>query len=229
MDTQKTEQAFGRPATAGGQAVSTEQKATYDDRLNRILEAATEVIACESYERASMRTIAKAAGVSLAGLYHYFDSKERILFLIQFRAFSSLLSNLKEKLHGVDAPVEQLRVMIRAHVSYFAANMAALKACSHELDSLTGDAYEETLRIRREYYGITRSIIKKVLQENGQDRMPDLHVVTLSLFGTLNWLYRWYNPHEGGSPNILANQISNQFLGGLVGTTDSPAIAEHED
>jgi AcrR family transcriptional regulator len=165
-----------------------------------------------------MRAIAAAAGVSLAGLYHYFDSKERMLFLIEFRSFSSLLNNLREKLHGVDDPVEQLRVTVRAHVTYFASNMAALKVCSHELDSLTGPAYEETRRIRREYYEMARSIVARIVG-TGEAQELDARVATMSLFGTLNWLYRWYDPKKDRSPSGLANQISTQFLQGVLGVS----------
>jgi AcrR family transcriptional regulator len=208
---------FEELAVEGSGARTLEPRDSYDERLNRILEAATVVIARQGYRKASMRAIAKATGVSLAGLYHYFDSKEKMLFLIQFRTFSSLLNNLREKLHGVDDPVEQLRVMVRAHVAYFAANMAALKVCSHELDSLTGDAYDETRRIRREYYELTRAIVDRVLDTAASNGALDRRVVTMSLFGTLNWLYRWYNPKKDRPPNALANQISTQFLQGVLG------------
>jgi AcrR family transcriptional regulator len=207
MESRKPEQLFDSLDHRGG----------YDERLNRILEAATVVIARQGYRKASMRAISGATGVSLAGLYHYFASKEAMLFLIQFRTFTSLLSNLREKLHGVTDPVEQLRVMVRAHVSYFAANMAALKVCSHELDSLTGDAYDETLRIRREYYQLTRSLVDRVLGDAGENGALDRRVATMSLFGTLNWLYRWYDPSKDRSPTALANQISTQFLQGVLG------------
>lgn len=204
---------------AGGRPkphVTTDGRETYDERLSHILEAATRTIARAGYEKASMRAVAKATGVSLAGLYHYFDSKEKMLFLIQFRTFSSLLHNLKEKLVDVTNPVEQLRVMIRAHVAYFAANMAALKVCSHELDSLTGSSYEETKHIRRDYYELTRGIIDRVLTDLAPDSQLDRHVATMSLFGTLNWLYRWYDPKRGPSTAGVASQITNQFLHGLV-------------
>ncbi len=219
METEKPEQLFGsagrrRPATG-----TPETRDSYDERLNRILEAATGVIARDGYEKASMRAIAGAAGVSLAGLYHYFDSKERMLFLIEFRTFSSLLNNLREKLHGVDDPVEQLRVIVRAHVTYFATNMAALKVCSHELDSLTGPAYEETRRIRREYYEMARSIVDRILRLGESEDTLDARVATMSLFGTLNWLYRWYDPKKDRSPSGLANQISTQFLQGVLGVS----------
>jgi len=211
------------PDAASKDRRNSDARESYEHRLQGILEAATDAIAREGYQKASMRTVARAAHVSLAGLYHYFDSKERMLFLIQFRAFNSLLNNLKEKLHGVTDPVERLRVMVRAHVGYFADNIAALKVCSHELDSLTGEAYDQTRDIRRQYYDLTRSVIETLLNDRDPESTLDRHVATMALFGTLNWLYRWYNPTRDKSPRTVANQIANQFLVGLqpVGTTKS--------
>ena len=173
-----------------------------------------------------MRAVAKATGVSLAGLYHYFDSKEKMLFLIQFRTFSALHQNLLEKLHGVLDPEKRLRVMIRAHVGYFAANMDALKVCSHELDTLSSSAYEQTRDIRREYYALTRSIIERLLDAHAPGVSLNRHVLTMSLFGTLNWLYRWYDPVGGPSVATVSNQIASQFLHGiyhLAGSADEAA------
>lgn len=201
---------------------SSDNRETHDERLTHILEAATLVIAQVGYEKASMRLVAKTAGTSLAGIYHYFESKERMLFLIQFRTFNSLLNNLREKLLGVTTPAEQLRVMIRAHISYFAANMTALKVCSHELDSLGGSAYDETRKIRRDYYDLTRSILDSLLDSHSGCTAIDRHVATMSLFGTLNWLYRWYDPKPGPSPTALANQIATQFLRGILGVEADP-------
>lgn len=168
-----------------------------------------------------MRAVAKATGVSLAGLYHYFDSKETMLFLIQFRTFRALHQNLLEKLHGVEEPEEQLKVMIRAHLGYFAANMDALKVCSHELDTLSGPAYEQTRDIRKEYYALTRSIIDKLLDAHAPGASLNRHVLTMSLFGTLNWLYRWYDPAGGPSVATVSNQIALQFLHGIYHLADT--------
>ena len=191
--------------------------ASYDERLNRLLAAATSVIANVGYEKASMRAVARAAGVSLAGMYHYFDSKEKMLFLIQFRTFNSLLNAVREKLHDVDDPHEQLRVMVRTHVGYFAANIAALKVCSHELDSLSGKAYEETRNTRREYYKLARDIVERLMATSPNAASLDAHVATMSLFGMLNWLYRWYDPRRDGAPATIAGQFAGQFLDGVLG------------
>lgn len=217
------ERTFELGSHVGGVAAPPEGRGTFDERLNRILNAATAVIARVGYEKASMRQVAQAAGVSLAGLYHYFDSKEKMLFLIQFRTFNALLNGLREKLHDVADPLEQLRVMVRNHTSYFVANMAALKVCSHELDSLTGEGYAETLAIRKQYYDLTRGIVDRIFDRFAPGSPLDRHVATMSLFGMLNWLYRWYDPRHSRSPNVLAGQLATQFLQGVLG---APAMPE---
>ncbi|MCP4246271.1 MAG: TetR/AcrR family transcriptional regulator [bacterium] len=216
MITNRPERLFEDAPPSGKPGRSSDNRETYDDRLNHLLETATRVMAQVGYEKATMRAVAKASGCSLAGMYHYFDSKEKMLFLVQFRSFNSLLASLREKLHGVDDPTEQLRVMVRAHMSYFTANMAALKVCSHELDSLTGTAYDETRDIRREYYKLTRAIVERILASRAAANGADAHVATMCLFSMLNWLYRWYDPKRGPSPMAVAQQIADQFLSGLT-------------
>ena len=217
MISRRPERSFENRDQPEAASRTTDLRGTYEERLNHVLEAATDLIAEVGYEKASMRAVARATGVSLAGLYHYFDSKEKMLFLIQFRTFNSLVNGLQEKLHGVADPIEQLRTMIRAHVGYFAANMAALKVCSHEFYTLTGEAYEDTRRIRREYYDLTRAIVDGIFDTHARGNTFDRHVATMSLFGTLNWLYSWYAPKRGCSPTTVANQIATQFLHGIIG------------
>ncbi len=211
-------------------------------RLDRIVAAATEAFARDGYHKATMRQIAREGpggpGVGLAGMYHYVDSKERLLFLIQFRAFSGLLTEVTAKISGVSDPVEQLRLLILTHVQYVASDMATLKVCSHELDSLTGEAYEQVRRVRRQYYDLARDIVARLIAQErasggarGADPRVDLSgrggldesVATMSLFGTLNWIYRWYDPGRDRSPASLAQQVFAQFLAGLLGTLGQSA------
>ena len=76
MISRKPERLFDRQKGASANR-SSDARETYDERLNHVLAAATDLMAQVGYERASMRAVAKACGVSLAGLYHYFDSKEK--------------------------------------------------------------------------------------------------------------------------------------------------------
>src|ERR1700738_5604672 len=70
----------GRSAIQNGDEVVDSR---FDRRLAKLLHHAAHIFCEKGYEGASMRDLSRAAGMSLAGLYHYFESKERLLFLIQ--------------------------------------------------------------------------------------------------------------------------------------------------
>src|ERR1700686_3260666 len=90
----------------------------FDRRLEHILDHATEVFCRKGYEGASMRDLSRATGMSLAGLYYYFESKERLLFMIQKHTFTTILKHLKARLDGVDDPEERVRLFILNHLEY---------------------------------------------------------------------------------------------------------------
>src|SRR5258708_39352922 len=88
----------------------------YDRRLAEILAHATEVFCKKGYEGASMRDLSRASGMSLAGLYYYFQSKERLLFLIQKHTFTTSVQRLKARLERVSDGEEPLRIFICYHL-----------------------------------------------------------------------------------------------------------------
>ena len=96
----------------------------YDRRLAEILAHATDVFCKKGYEGASMRDLSRASGMSLAGLYYYFESKERLLYLIQKHTFTTIVQRLKARLEGVTDPEERIRIFILNHLEYFLANQA---------------------------------------------------------------------------------------------------------
>src|SRR5579864_6585904 len=95
-------------------APSTESR--YDQRLSEILAHATQVFDEKGYEGASMRDLSRATGMSLAGLYYYFDSKEKLLYLIQRHTFTTILERLRRRLDGVIEPEARIRVFILNHL-----------------------------------------------------------------------------------------------------------------
>src|SRR5579862_9321971 len=88
------------PALAGSAArpAAKVTETRFDRRLGAILEHATEVFDEKGYEGASMRDLSRATGMSLAGLYYYFESKEKLLYLIQKHTFTTIVGRLRERL-----------------------------------------------------------------------------------------------------------------------------------
>jgi TetR/AcrR family transcriptional regulator, cholesterol catabolism regulator len=186
----------------------------FDRRLGHILEHATEVFCEKGYEGASMRDLSRATGMSLAGLYYYFESKERLLFLIQKHTFTTILEKLKARLEGVTDPEARIRVFILNHLEYFVSNQKGLKVLSHEDDSLNNGCSSEIAGIKREYYRICLGLMEDLRRKRTLDFNP--RTAVMSLFGMINWIYTWYNPRVDGNADALAQQMGNIFLNGIV-------------
>ena len=189
---------------------------SYDQKLEFILRTAARIFAEKSYHSTSMRDISRATNVSLAGLYHYCKSKEELLFLIQDNCFGRVLERLEEQLLEVEDPIAKLGIFIENHLSFFAANMSEMKVLSHEAESLEGELYTHVSTRKDKYTRLARKILQEV-QNSRQNKQPvDLTVATYALFGMMNWIYNWYDPHGKLNVNDLAQHLTKLFLGGFA-------------
>ena len=186
----------------------------FDRRLAEILTHATEVFCEKSYEGASMRDLSRASGMSLAGLYYYFESKERLLFLIQRHTFSTIVQRLKGRLEGVSDQEERIRIFILNHLEYFLANQQAMKVLSHEADVLKNGFGSEVAAIKREYYRICVGLLEDLKRAQGLEFST--RIAVLSLFGMMNWIYTWHNPRVDADAEHLAGEMGDIFLGGVI-------------
>lgn len=189
----------------------------YDQKLEYILRTASRIFAFKGFHSTTMRDISRETGISLAGIYHYFKSKDELLFLIQDNCFGRVVEKLEERLKETDESVEKLRIVIENHLSFFAANMAEMKVVSHEAETLAGEKYERIASKKQEYTRLVRGILAEINKQNPNGKTKvDLTVSTYALFGMMNWIYNWYDPKGKLKVNDLANYITNLFLGGFL-------------
>ena len=196
----------------------------YDQKLEFILRTSARIFAEKGYHSTSMRDIARATEVSLAGLYYYCKSKEELLFLIQDNCFGRVHERLLERLRETTDAVVKLRLVIENHLSFFAANMAEMKVLSHEADSLAGEMHAHVTGRKQQYTRLVRRILSELQQAQaarGHDGQKlDLTVATYALFGMMNWIYNWYDPRGKLSVTDLVDNLTQLFLSGfLAGTT----------
>lgn len=187
-------------------------RTAYDAKLESILRAAARVFAQRGYHQASIRDIARATDISLAGLYYYFQSKEELLFLIQDHALSSLIAALELRLSSVSDPREKLRILIDNHLRFFVDNMAEMKVLSHEAQSLTGE-FRANAEDQKRYL---TSVAKQILREVDPDSELDERVSAFTLFGMMNWLYAWYRPEHDVEVERLVHDMTEIFMGGYT-------------
>src|SRR5579863_1878202 len=208
---------MGSPSTATRVSARTLRAAPasrYDRRLAEILAHATDVFCEKGYEGASMRDLSRATGMSLAGLYYYFESKERLLFLIQKHTFTTIVQRLKARLEGVTDAEQRIRIFILNHLEYFLANQAAMKVLSHEDDSLRNSFASEVAAIKREYYRTCVGLLDELKSERGLQFST--RIAVLSLFGMMNWIYTWHRPRVDADAASIAGEMGDIFLRGVM-------------
>ena len=186
----------------------------FDRRLAGILDIAIEVFFEKGYAGASMRDLSRASGMSLAGLYYYFESKEKLLYLIQKHTFSTVVARLRDRLKEVEGAEERIRVFLLNHLEYFLSNPKAMKVLSHEDDALKNGYGAEIRAIKREYYRICLGLMDDLKQQEGLEFSSLIAV--LSLFGMMNWIYTWYKPRVDADAQELAREMGDMFLRGLT-------------
>ncbi len=208
----------------------------FDRRLAEILDYATEIFAEKGYEGASMRDLSRRSGISLAGLYYYFESKERLLYFIQHHTFTTIIERLRERLDTSSDPEARIRIFVQNHVEYAVARTKAMKVLSHEDDVLKNGYGAELAAIKREYYRICVGLVDDVVKAEGfnraharSSRAVGTRTAVMGLFGMMNWLYTWYNPRVDPDAETLAAEISDIFLQGVRGCAMTSAASHPGD
>jgi AcrR family transcriptional regulator len=161
-----------------------------------------------------MRDLSRESGMSLAGLYYYFESKERLLYLIQKHTFTTIVQRLKTRLEGVIDSEERIRIFILNHLEYFLANQAAMKVLSHEAEALKNGFAAEVASIKREYYRICVGMLDELKSRRGLQFST--RIAVLSLFGMMNWIYTWHNPRVDADAASISREMGDVFLRGVI-------------
>jgi AcrR family transcriptional regulator len=184
-------------------------------KLQLLLRHAAHAFSEKGYEGASIRDISRSSGVSLAGMYYYIESKQKLLYLIQIHTFKTILRRLEKRLAGVANPVDKLRLLIHNHLDYFLRHPMEMKVLSLEGDALEGGYRKEVLEIKRRYYGTALGIFEE-MRKAGAARRLNSRVAVLSLFGMMNWIHTWHRPQVDPQSDALADTMAGMFLRGVM-------------
>lgn len=188
-----------------------------EQRRERLLGTVAALIAAKGYEAASMRDVSQALGVSPAGLYYHFKSKEDLLYQIQFRTFEALLKRQEVVAATPGSAEERFRRLMHGHLAFFLSHPNELKVCTYEMESLGGDLFDAVENLRRRYYHLFSAVVMELMG----DRCPPpsksdrSRHASLFVFGMLNWIFMWYDPARHGTVEQIGDEMIDLALNGL--------------
>ena len=184
------------------------------DKIAEICRIAAQVFSEKGYLNATLADVAHAAGITKGGIFHYFSTKEELLFLILYRHLDKALHNLKSKLDTCNSNHDKISVFIQQHINNYRDNQAESHLALHERGNLPEKHMGIIKEKEREYVGILKSIIES-LMKGRKKNAKNATLISYSLLGMLTWPYSWFNPKGKSSPEELSEIIYKIFIGDL--------------
>jgi len=183
------------------------KSATHELKRDAILDIAAQCFAERSYPAASMNEIAAACGTSKARLYHYYESKDAILFDLLDRHTQRLLALIaqteakaqRQNLDDRAALHELIRAFLQEYETSATRHAALLndtKFLSEEPDPALGNP---PVSARALVVGRQRDIVAAMTRfmkraYPGRLTAANQTAMTMMLLGMINWTFTWLRP-----------------------------------
>jgi AcrR family transcriptional regulator len=187
----------------------------FEEKQRGILDKAAAVFADQGMEKASMSQIAAHAQVSKALLYHYYPSKDALIFAIIITHLEELDAAVEAADDATLAPPDRLRQLVGAVLETYRGADNQHKVQLNAAAALSDAQKSEILTMER---GIVRrfaSVLDQINPGLSNTERPLLTPVTMSLFGMMNWMYMWFRDGGRISREDYADVATTLILEGI--------------
>lgn len=184
-----------------------------------VLTTGARMFRARGYDRTTLDDIATELAVSKRTLYYYIKNKDDILFQCNLICFETLQPALEAARDTSLAPLERIRIFLRAHMEMLESDLGNCLALTPE-NVLAPEAAKHLRENRRLLDLALRNLIKEG-QADGSIRPLDPALVSAAIYGALNWMPFWRSPLQTpGYLDIFEDYIAF-FIDGLA-TSRSP-------
>jgi AcrR family transcriptional regulator len=201
----------------------------YDGIHLGILTNAARLFSELGYMRSSIADLADACKLSRGALYHYFDSKEAILFAILDAHIHEMIEKVETAVAAGGPTLTQFQNVIRAIVEVNAKSPHEQRVLIHDLSLLNEDEQQAIKSLERQLVDIVTDLLVK-LDAEGKIVRRTRRIYTMILFGIINFTYTWYDPKGAIGPQEFADIAVDLFLHGFApGGIAKPVSASRRD
>ncbi|CAB3760529.1 TetR/AcrR family transcriptional regulator [Paraburkholderia humisilvae] len=189
----------------------------HETQRDQILDLAAEKFAQTSYPSTSMADLAAASGTSKARLYHYYESKEAILFDLLDRYTKRLMLIIAEvegssQRRGLTER-EAFADLIRAFLAEYETSHSKHVALLNDVKYLDEAQREVILNRQRDVVAaFARQLARAYPERVARDNQTAL---TMMVFGMINWTFTWLKPGGRMGYREFAEQVIDMVDHGL--------------
>ena len=187
----------------------------YDDIQAGILRSAARLFATRGYERSSIGDLVEACELSRGAIYHYFDSKEAILFAMLDSLVRSLLAHLEQAVAAGGTPLVKFTRVIEAFVEHNARSPEEQIVLLNDLGGLQAEEQRQIVQTERKIVELVGKVLASIDATKKINRR-NARVYTMMLFGMINYTYTWYDAKGPVKPKEFAQLAAGLFLKGFL-------------
>jgi AcrR family transcriptional regulator len=192
------------------------QAIDYEQRREAIVETAAELYASKGFLGASISDLADALGASKSLVYHYYSSKEDILFEVMdshLRALNDAVNLVVE----MNIPAaDRLRELTRSMMRLYVGAASRHKVLLNELDSLPPERRANIVSRQERLIRIVEKLLVEI-QPSLKKRKRAQTPAAMLFFGMINWTHTWFRVDGGASAVEVADMAADITLRGLQG------------
>ncbi|PLL10511.1 TetR family transcriptional regulator [Tabrizicola sp. TH137] len=189
--------------------------ADFEEKQRVILDHAAQVFADQGMEKASMSQIATVAQVSKALLYHYYPSKDALIFAIIMTHLDGLDAAIEAADDPALPPEERLRKLVGAVLENYRGADNQHKVQLNATSALSDEQKAEITGVERRIVRRFSTVLDQVNPGLNTKERPLLMPVTMSLFGMMNWVYMWFRDGGRISREDYADVATTLILEGI--------------
>jgi TetR/AcrR family transcriptional regulator, cholesterol catabolism regulator len=184
-------------------------------RRAEMCRTAAQIFRDRGYDATSVSDIARALGMTKAGLYHYFESKEALLFEILTYGLDRVRDEVLVPARAVADPEERLRQIVVRHACIATHGRGAVTHLNDEIRALPAAGRKQLEERMRLYFDLIRDTLFE-LKAAGRLRAVDPTVATFSVLGMILWLPRWFRQNGRLTQEQCAADMASMVLAGLL-------------
>ncbi|MFC3084684.1 TetR/AcrR family transcriptional regulator [Tabrizicola soli] len=189
--------------------------ADFEEKQRGILDKAAQVFAEQGMEKASMSQIASVAQVSKALLYHYYPSKDALIFAIIITHLEGLDAAIEEADDPTLPPEQRLRKLVGTVLENYRGADNQHKVQLNATAALSDEQKAEIMALERSIVRRFSTVLDQVKPGLNTRERPLLMPVTMSLFGMMNWVYMWFKDGGRISREDYADVATTLILEGI--------------
>jgi len=205
---------------SGMKTLPSNETARHEGRSVRenVMAAAVQLFAEYGYHAASMRDIARVAGIQAASIYYHYASKQALLVEIMETYMLQLNATLERILREEHEPQQRLSAAIANHIRLHTTYKNEFFIIDTEIRALEGEKHASILSLRDRYEALLQELLQDGM-ERGVFRRSDVKIASYAIIAMCTEVATWFRPAGRLSVQQVTDMYRDMITRGLLITS----------